>query len=170
MVAEWIAEARTAARRLLLVGLTALGVVVQLVGALTSTPGYFALLLQHGVLQSDNPLLPAWYPVIFDPEFSPVVGRGMLLLSALHRLVVGESLAWTVRVGPQGTWVALPLQGWDTLDCWVSWLLAPGAYPRGPLLPFLVGAVLVGSAAVIAVSARHLWAALWSPARAVEQE
>jgi hypothetical protein len=138
---------------------------VQLVGALTSTPGYFSLLLQYGVLQSGNPLLPAWYPVIFDPQFSPVVGRGLLLLSALHRTVFGESLTWTVRVGPQGTWVTLPLQGWDGLDWWVGWLLAPGAYPRGPLLPFLIGVVLAGYAAVIAVSARRLWAVLGPPPR-----
>ncbi|HLI27042.1 MAG TPA: hypothetical protein VKZ60_08235 [Chloroflexota bacterium] len=163
MVAAYIEETPTIGRRVVLLALIALGGVVQVIGVLTSTPAYFALLLQHGVLQSASPLLPAWYPVIFDPEFSPVVGRGMLLLSALHRLVFGESLIWTVRVGPGGDWVPISLAGYDGLNWWASWLLASSVAPQSALYVGLVLAVVAAGGLAVAGSLRALWRAAGLP-------
>ena len=98
------------------IGLATLGIAVQVVGVTTSTPSYFALLLENKVVLGD-PNSEAWRPVLFDPQLSPVVGRARLLASRVGAALSRPGSTWTVhRV--DGTPAVIPLDAYDVIDVW----------------------------------------------------
>lgn len=101
------------------VALVALGAAVQVIGVTTSTPGYFALVIDNGVLGPFNGSTghAAWRPLLFDPRLSPVPGRARLLASRVRTWATGEGGTWFVQRA-DGVRVTLSLSGYDELDLW----------------------------------------------------
>jgi len=95
-------------------GLTAVGAAVQVIAVLTSTAGYFALLIHAGLLGGfDRP----WRPIVYDPQLSPIVGRSHLLASRVRYSLVGSHDTWTVQ-RTDGTLATMDLGEADAIDLW----------------------------------------------------
>jgi hypothetical protein len=102
-------------RELAWIALAALGAAVQVVGVTTSTPGYFALLITNGVLTTGDTGQEGWTPILYEPRFSPVVGRARMLASRVEAWRSGHSGTWTTR-RPDGSPVTLDFESFDILD------------------------------------------------------
>jgi hypothetical protein len=96
------------------------GVLVQCIGVTTSTAAYFGLLIRAGVIEPPTGS-PRWAPVVFDPEYSPVAGRARLLLSNIHRQVLGTSMSWRMP-DATGTPRDVALGEYDVADLWPTYV------------------------------------------------
>jgi len=98
------------------IGLAALGALVQVIGVTTNTSAYFGLLVGNGVIGGD-PSTPAWEPVLYEPQLSPVAGRARLLISRMSATALGHGMAWTLP-SADGTSAPVRLEGYHILDLW----------------------------------------------------
>jgi hypothetical protein len=98
-------------------GLVALGMAVQVIGVTTSTPAYFALLLENRVVLEGPGSPEAWRPVLYDPRLSPVVGRARLLASRMGAALFDRSGTWQIHRA-DGSPVTLELREYHVLDLW----------------------------------------------------
>jgi hypothetical protein len=128
-----------------MLALTVAGVAVQLVGVCTSTWLYFKLFIDAGVLLPDAGIA-GWKSLLYDPQFSPVVGRAWVLVSGIRRACGFDSLTWVVSMGTGGQ-KAMKLAGYDELAPWPFLVWRTGTIPEWAVLgSILLLVLLIGMA------------------------
>ena len=134
--------------------LTVLGFFVQLPGTLMN-PYLFTHFVQDKKMGATIFAPHQMGDLLFSPNLSPILGGYYQLISAIHRLITGDSLNYTISSGTE-RFVSASLENYDLIDIWwVNVLRTNILSPTMTLALILVVICLI----LIAIYSARIWIA-----------